>query len=284
MDSEPASKPVKWADHDESSEEGSLREEEIELPAQRPATGTTANIGPQDDRRAPLPPPPSSRQPPQAPVTGGKVVMVANLDYHCTENDLGRFFAEEGGCRVFSVRMLREATGQSRGMAFIEMEDEESAQIALRADGLPFLGRRLRVEMSHSKDLRRDRGDRRDRDVGRDTVRDGGRDRRDRPPERDDIAWDRKERPPTQPPRPLRPGRPDRPEPAPKIEVPVVRPKLAIQPRTKPLDAEEPAPKLESIFGTGKPRDESQFKVFTTLVYCPNPSLEARASICSEAE
>lgn len=260
--SEQVSKPVKWADHDESSEEGSLREEEIDLPAVQPVASVSASTGPQDSRRAPPPPPPSFRAAPPASA-GGKVVMVANLEYHCTEDDLGRFFELEGGCRVRNVRLQRDEEGKSRGMAFLEMDDEESAQIALEAHGLNFMGRRLRVEMSHSKEFRRE---------GRDN-RGGGRDRRDRPPERDNISWDRKERPPTLPPRPLRQGRPERPEIVSKPEIPAVRPKLAIQPRTKPIDAEESLPKQESIFGTGKPRDETKLKVCTLMSVLDNPHL-----------
>jgi len=57
-------------------------------------------------------------------------LYVGNLPYETTESDLQTLFAAVG--HVSTVTIVRDrATGQARGFAFVEMNDEEGARKAI---------------------------------------------------------------------------------------------------------------------------------------------------------
>jgi RNA recognition motif-containing protein len=267
-------KPSKWAEHDEvSSEEGSLKDEDIVKPTARvkarepPSSTASASTSRPSSSQPPAYERRPDRAPPVPPVHdqsgsegAGMMVMLGNLNFACTDDELYRFFSEEGGCRIASLRLGKGQNSRNNGTAFIELQDQESVGFALSAKGITFQGRSLRVEVSRGGRIN-DRGDQGGAERGGDR-----RERDNRYPaaaERDNgIQWDRKERPPAPlpPKESSRPRVPDRSVPAevPKLEpvVPATRPKLELKPRTVPVDAELPVTKPESIFGTGKPRVE----------------------------
>lgn len=217
----------------------------------------------------------------------GFTVCVGNLSYATTEENLGDFF-HEGGCKVKSVHIPMGQDGKSRGFGFIEFQDRESADLALKANDESLNGRRIKVEPREnrprdsrrgdrvSKGDRYERGDRRDRDRyegGRTGGR--GREQRNRDVDNDWVKGEALEEAETRTGTGHRDtrdkdrdsgrergrgggrGRRDAEshEQTPSEQPPATRPKLVLQPRKAPL---EPAvvPK-GSIFGEGKPRDAS---------------------------
>jgi RNA recognition motif-containing protein len=70
---------------------------------------------------------------------------VGNLPYETSESDLQSLFEGAGG--VASVNIVRDrATGQARGFAFVEMNDDDSARRAITEfDRHEFGGRSLTV-------------------------------------------------------------------------------------------------------------------------------------------
>ncbi len=73
-------------------------------------------------------------------------LYVGNVPYQATEADLERLFSD-AGVIVDAVNLVRDReSGQSRGFAFVEIENDEDARRAIRAcDGKDFLGRNLVV-------------------------------------------------------------------------------------------------------------------------------------------
>lgn len=73
-------------------------------------------------------------------------LYVGNVPYQATEADLERLFSD-AGVIVDNVNLIRDReSGQSRGFAFVEIENDEDARRAIRAcDGKDFLGRNLVV-------------------------------------------------------------------------------------------------------------------------------------------
>ena len=72
-------------------------------------------------------------------------LYVGNLPYETSESDLQALFEGAGG--VASINIVRDrATGQARGFAFVEMNDDEGAQKAISTlDQRQFGGRNLTV-------------------------------------------------------------------------------------------------------------------------------------------
>ncbi len=75
-----------------------------------------------------------------------KKLYVGNLPYSVTEGALETFFTERG-VKLDSVAMIRDRdTGNPRGFAFIEIEDDEQADQAVETcNGQDFSGRALVV-------------------------------------------------------------------------------------------------------------------------------------------
>jgi hypothetical protein len=214
-------------------------------------------------------------------------VCVGNLSYTTTEQALGDFFVD-GGCKVKNVQIPHDPEGKSRGFGFIEFEDRESAELALKANNEELNGRHLKVEPKFSRPSdhrgggRGGRGEGREGREGRGDVRErrhdhergrGGRDSREgregrenRYRHNDDIDWTKREQLPEREPRgdrdggrgrgPGGRGRRDRPEgdALPSPPVPTERPKMNLLPRTKPLEARHQAPNSQ-LFGDGKARE-----------------------------
>jgi len=80
-----------------------------------------------------------------------KRIYVGNLSYQTTEESLQAAFAEYG--TVSSVSIIRDrGTGQSRGFAFVEMDNDEEANAAIEAlNGAQFEGRTLTVNIARPR-------------------------------------------------------------------------------------------------------------------------------------
>jgi RNA recognition motif-containing protein len=93
-------------------------------------------------------------------------IFVAKLDYGVTQEDLQSLFEQFGKVNKVSLAMDKE-TGKSKGFAFIEMDDEASAQEAIKQlDNTNLKGREIAVKQaedrSASKGGSRERGSERD--------------------------------------------------------------------------------------------------------------------------
>lgn len=74
-----------------------------------------------------------------------KKVYVGNMNYGTTEQGIRSLFAQYGEVRSVNVVSDRY-TGQAKGFAFVEMENDDAATAAITAlNGREFEGRQLRV-------------------------------------------------------------------------------------------------------------------------------------------
>lgn len=73
-------------------------------------------------------------------------LYVGNVPYQATEADLERMFSD-AGVAVDNINLIRDReSGQPRGFAFVDIENDDDARRAIRAcDGKDFLGRNLVV-------------------------------------------------------------------------------------------------------------------------------------------
>ena len=87
-------------------------------------------------------------------------IYVGNLSYDATEEDLREAFGNHG--EVTSVKIISDKyTNRSKGFAFVEMADEESAQKAIdELDGTELKGRPIRVNKARPPKKHSDRGPR----------------------------------------------------------------------------------------------------------------------------
>ena len=78
-------------------------------------------------------------------------IYVGNLNYDTTEDDLKTIFAEYG--TVESVNVIKDKfTGKSKGFAFVEMGDEDSAQQAIEGmNQQEIMGRRIKVDKARER-------------------------------------------------------------------------------------------------------------------------------------
>lgn len=73
-------------------------------------------------------------------------VFVGNLAWRVSEQELGDAFAQHGQVSRVKIVLDRE-TGRSRGFAFVEMSDPETAQRAIAAmNGTVIQGREIRTD------------------------------------------------------------------------------------------------------------------------------------------
>ena len=81
-------------------------------------------------------------------------LYVGNLAFSTEEQSIEGLFAEAGP--VQSVNLMRDrATGQSRGFAFVEYADRDTAEAAIRQfDGQLFMGRPLAVSEARAREDR----------------------------------------------------------------------------------------------------------------------------------
>jgi hypothetical protein len=80
-----------------------------------------------------------------------KKLYVGNLSFSSTEEDLRDLFGRHGSVESVGVITDRD-TGRSRGFAFVEMEDGQAAEGAMRAlDGTDLGGRTIKVNEAESR-------------------------------------------------------------------------------------------------------------------------------------
>lgn len=78
-------------------------------------------------------------------------IYIGNLNYDTTAETLKAAFEEYGTVESVNIPVFRE-TGKTRGFAFVEMPDDDAAEMAISSlDGTELDGRALRVNMSVPK-------------------------------------------------------------------------------------------------------------------------------------
>ena len=83
-------------------------------------------------------------------------LYVGNIAFSSTEADLKDLFGRHGTVESVSVVTDRQ-TGRPRGFAFVEMEEAQAAQDAIRAlDGTELGGRTIKVDQAQGGGSRRD--------------------------------------------------------------------------------------------------------------------------------
>lgn len=102
-------------------------------------------------------------------------LYVGNLAYSVTEADLQTLFAQAGA--VKSVALIKDKfSGQSKGFAFVEMENQQDMQNAItKLNGIEFQSRPLSVSVARPREERSGFG-------GGYNSRGGGNDRNKRKP------------------------------------------------------------------------------------------------------
>ena len=84
-----------------------------------------------------------------------KKLYVGNLPFSATEDTLGEFFTQSG-VNPSAVNLIRDRfTGQSRGFAFVEINNDEEADRAVNSlNGQNFGGRNLVVNEARPQEQR----------------------------------------------------------------------------------------------------------------------------------
>ena len=78
-------------------------------------------------------------------------IYVGNLSFNSDDEGLRKIFAEFGDVASAKVVMDRE-TGRSRGFGFVEMDNSDEANAAIKAlDGAELDGRNLRVNEANPR-------------------------------------------------------------------------------------------------------------------------------------
>ena len=81
----------------------------------------------------------------------GRKLLVGNLAYGVTDDDLQQLFSQAGTCESASVVTDRE-TGKSHGFAFVMMASaDDAARARKQLDGTDLKGRRLRVDEANDQ-------------------------------------------------------------------------------------------------------------------------------------
>jgi RNA recognition motif-containing protein len=80
-----------------------------------------------------------------------KKIYVGNLPFSSTEEDLKNVFGKHGAVESVNIITDRE-TGRPRGFAFVEMQEANAADEAIRAlDGSDLEGRNIKVNEAQDK-------------------------------------------------------------------------------------------------------------------------------------
>jgi cold-inducible RNA-binding protein len=81
-------------------------------------------------------------------------LFVGKLSYNSTDDSLQALFAQYG--TVTSAQVIKDRdSNQSKGFAFVEMEDDAAAQAAIKAlDGQDFEGRTIVVNVAKPREDR----------------------------------------------------------------------------------------------------------------------------------
>ena len=81
-------------------------------------------------------------------------LYVGNLAYSVTEADLQELFAQAGAVKSVAL-IMDKFTNQSKGFAFIEMEDQQGMDTAINTlNGTDFKGRPLTVNIARPREDR----------------------------------------------------------------------------------------------------------------------------------
>jgi cold-inducible RNA-binding protein len=81
-------------------------------------------------------------------------LFVGNLSYQTGENDLQDYFAQAGAVTSVNL-MLDRTTGKSRGFAFVEFAEAETAQRAIEQfHNKEFQGRALTINIARPREDR----------------------------------------------------------------------------------------------------------------------------------
>ncbi len=84
----------------------------------------------------------------------GTRLYIGNLPYSMTDADLHDLFSSAGPVKAAEVIRDRD-TGQSKGFGFVEMENQEGADEALRTlNGSSFQNRQIRVDEARPRETR----------------------------------------------------------------------------------------------------------------------------------
>jgi RNA recognition motif-containing protein len=80
-----------------------------------------------------------------------KKIFVGNLPWKATEDSLKALFETHG--KVISVKIINDQyTGKSKGFGFVEMEDADAANNAIRElNEKPYMERNLRVSLAQER-------------------------------------------------------------------------------------------------------------------------------------
>jgi len=79
-----------------------------------------------------------------------KSIYVGNISFETTSDQLHDLFAAHGN--VISVKLINDRdTGQPRGFAFVEMDDESAEEAVTATDGMEFEGRNLKVNLARPR-------------------------------------------------------------------------------------------------------------------------------------
>lgn len=78
-------------------------------------------------------------------------LYIGNLSHKASEEEVANLFSTQGP--VASVKIIKDQlTGRSRGFAFVDMEDDDSANKAIEAiNETEFLGRTIYVSIARPK-------------------------------------------------------------------------------------------------------------------------------------
>lgn len=91
----------------------------------------------------------------------GKSLYVGGIPWKTTAEELEEAFSEFGDV-VKAVVITDKETGKSRGFGFVEMADDNEAEVAIqKMDGADFNGRRIKVNVATQK--KNDGGPKRER-------------------------------------------------------------------------------------------------------------------------
>lgn len=78
-------------------------------------------------------------------------IYVSNINFKATKEAIQELFEPHGAVTEVKLMTDRES-GRSRGFAFITMEDDDEAQLAIKKlDGHTFMGRELVVNKARPK-------------------------------------------------------------------------------------------------------------------------------------
>ena len=89
-----------------------------------------------------------------------KTLYVGNISYKTTEEGLKKFFSDfcQNLKGNFKVNIQKNYNGENKGYAYIEFENQEDVESALKANGQKLDDRDLTVEMKKAKEIRPSRG------------------------------------------------------------------------------------------------------------------------------